>query len=158
HGHVAATWTCPLGTRRGWHRLREEGLADDAEDLLARALDDRLQAAELEAHELDTALGAHRAEAEVREEVAWENRLVDDEALVRRLRFREAIGERLERPRPLVLRLADRRQKERLQHPRCRALDDVRARDEHRVVRRRPRGQLGRAREEPRRAVLHRAE
>ena len=79
-------------------------------------------------------------------------------ALVARLALRVAVRERLERTRAAVARLADRREEERLQHPRARRVDEVRARDEDRVVGRRAAGQLVRAREGLRRAVLHRAE
>ena len=79
-----------------------------------------MQPAELEPGELDVALRAHRAEAEVGQEVAREDGAVDDEALVRRLALRVAVGEGLERLRALVARLADRRQEERLLDPRRR--------------------------------------
>src|SRR5581483_12474978 len=52
--------------------------------------------------------------------------------------------------------LADRGEEQRLQHPRLRRIRQVRARDEDGVVARRPGRQLGRAREEARRPVLHR--
>ena len=81
-----------------------------------------------------------------------------EEALVADSPSRVAIGEGLERGRALVARVADRGEEERLHHPRARAVDEVRAGDEHGVVGRRAGRQLGRAREEPRRPVLHRAE
>ena len=75
-----------------------------------------------------------------------------------RLALRVAVGEGLERLRAAVARVADRREEERLEHPRARAVDEVRAGDEHRVVGGRARRELRRAREEIRRPVLHRAE
>ena len=63
---------------------------------------------------------AHRPEAEVGEEVAREDRAVDEEALVAGLALAVAVGERLERPRALVARLADRGEEERLLDPRLR--------------------------------------
>ena len=98
----------------------------------------------------------HRLEAEVREEVPREDRPVHEEALVRRLSLRIPIGEGLERPRPFVASIADRRQEQRLHDPRARAFDEVRTSDEHGVLGRRARRQLPGAREELRRAVLHR--
>ena len=97
-------------------------------------------------------------EAEVGEEVAREDRAVDEEALVRGLPLGVAVGERLERLRALVARLADRGEEERLLDPRRRARDDVDARDEHGIVGRWAGRKLGGAREERRRAVLDRAE
>src|SRR5262245_28693480 len=140
------------------HRRRLKRILDDAEDLLAPAFYNRLQPAELEASELNAAGHPDRPEAEVGEEIAREDRLVDEEALIRRLRLGIDVRERLERAGALVLRLADRRQEERLEHPRGRALDEIRARDEHGVVRGRAGRKLLRAREELGRAVLHRAE
>ena len=61
------------------------------------------------------------------------------EALVRRLALAVAVRERLERRRAPLARLADRREEERLHHPRRRRLDEVRAGDEQRVVARRAR-------------------
>ena len=85
-----------------------------------------------------------------REEVGREDRPVDEEPLVHGLPLGVAVGERLERLRAAVLRVADRRQEERLHHPRRRRVDDVRAGDEHRLRRRRPgraaRRRAGRAR------------
>ena len=83
---------------------------------------------------------------------------MDAEALVRGLALRVAVGEGLERLRAAVARVADRREEERLEHPRARAVDEVRAGDEHGVVGRRACRELRRAREEIRRPVLHRAE
>ena len=101
---------------------------------------------------------AQRAEAEIGEEVAREDRAVDEEALVHRLPLAVRVRERLQRRRAAVPRVADRREEQRLHHPRRRRIGEVGARDEHGVVRRRPRRQLGSAREERRGAVLHRAE
>ena len=83
---------------------------------------------------------------------------MDEEALGRGRPFPVAVGERLERPRALVARLADGGEEERLLDPRLRVREQVRARDEHRVVGGRAGRQVGRAREEGRRPVLHRAE
>src|SRR5438270_14039447 len=78
-------------------RHRQERLAHDAEHALARALRHRQETAELEARELDASLRTHRDEAEVREEVAREDRLVDVEALDRAVAFGIAVRERLQR-------------------------------------------------------------
>src|SRR5207244_6939904 len=114
----------------GWLRYGRgrERLLHDAQHLLARALDDRLEASELESSELDSALHAHGQEAEVGEEAAREDRLVDVEALVVRLALRIPVREGLERLRALVLRVADRSQEERLHHPRARGIDQIRTR------------------------------
>src|SRR5712691_11238195 len=87
----------PLRPPRRRRGLRQEGLAYEAQDLRAAALDDRLQPAELQPHELDSADGADGLEAEVREEIAREDRLVHLEALVPGLALGKAVGERLER-------------------------------------------------------------
>ena len=72
-------WPAPLpaADRQPVARLRplrrrcgSERLPDDAHDLLARALGDGLEAAQLEPRELDAAVRPHRQEAEVGEEVA----------------------------------------------------------------------------------------
>ena len=68
------------------------------------------------------------------------------------------VRERLEGTRSLVSCLADRRQQQRLLDPLRRRADHIRARDEHCVVRRRARREVGRAWEEVRRPVLHRAD
>ena len=135
-----------------------ERLLDDPQHARPLALGDRDEPAELEPSELDPPRGPDGAEPEVGEEVAREDGAVDEEALVGRLALRIAVGERLERLGALVARLADRGEEERLLDPRRRARDDVDARDEHRVVGRRPGGELGGAREELRVAVLDRAE
>ena len=101
---------------------------------------------------------AHGAEAEVGEEVRREDGAVDEEPLVLRLALAIAVGERLERLRAAVLRVADRGEEERLHHPRRADVDHVRAGDQHRVVRRRAGRQLGRPREQVGRPVLHRPE
>src|SRR5439155_19138548 len=119
---------------------------------------DGLQPAELEARQADPAGRAHDLEAEVGEEVLGKYRPVDSEALVARLALRVAVRERFETAGASIARLADRREEERLQHPRARRLGEVRARDEDGTVRRRPARQLGCARERLRRAVLHRTE
>ena len=69
-----------------------------------------------------------------------------------------AVRERLERARALVARLADRGEEERLLDPRLRVRQQVGARDEHGVVRRRAGREVGGAREEMGGPVLHRAE
>ena len=56
-----------------------------------------------------------------------------------RLALGVAVRERLEPARAAVARLADRREEERLQHPGARRRDEVRARDEDRVVARQAR-------------------
>src|SRR4029077_18393571 len=58
----------------------------------------------------------------------------------------------------LVARVPDRGQEERLHDPRARAVDQIRARDEHGVVRWRAGGQLPGARKQLGRPVLHRAD
>src|SRR6266850_414040 len=129
-------------------RLRDaEGFLDDAEHLLARAFGDGLEAAEVEAGEADAAGRTYDLEAEVGEEVLREHRLVHMEALVRGLALGIAVRERLQRASTAVACFADRGEEERLQHPRARLVDEVRARHEHRVVGRRARRQLVRARE-----------
>src|SRR3954470_15909115 len=140
------------------HGRRREGLADDAQHLRTPPLGDRNQATELEPDELDRPDHPHRAKPEVRQEVAREDRLVHPEALVLRLALRVAVGERLERLRALVPSLADRGQEQCLQHPRARTVEEVRTGDEDRVVGRRPRRQLVRARKQLGRPVLHRAD
>ena len=149
-----------IGTSRPRHgrRCRRECLLNDAKHLRALPLLDRREPAELEAAELDTTLRAHGGEPELVEEVAGKHRSMDEEALLHRLAFRVAVRERLERLRAAVARLADRREEERLLDPLRTVAHEVRARDEHRVVRGRPGGEVGRAREEMRRAVLQRAE
>ena len=84
--------------------------------------------------------------------------LVHAEALVGRLAFRVPVRERLQRTRPTVAGLPDGGEEERLQHPRARRVDEIRARDEDRVVGRGAAGQLVRARKRRRGAVLHRSE
>ena len=121
---------------------------EDPRNPLANGLRRRDEAAELEAGESDAARRAHEAEAEVAEEVGGEDRLVDVEALVRRLALGVAVGERLDRLRAALARLADRGEEERLQHPGTRLVTEVGAGDEHRVVRRRAAGKLVGARKE----------
>ena len=75
--------------------------------------------AELEPRQPDPPGRAHDPEAEVAEEVGREHRLVHAEALVGRLTLRVAVGERLDRRGAPVACLADRREEERLQHPRA---------------------------------------
>ena len=72
--------------------------------------------------------------------------------------FAIAVGERLERAGALVPRLADRGEEERLLDPGLRVGEQVGAGHEHGVVGGRAGGQIGRAREQLRRPVLHRAE
>ena len=69
-----------------------------------------------------------------------------------------AVRERLERTRALVPGLSDRGEKQRLLDPRLRVGEQVRARDEDGVVRRRTRREVRRAGKELRGAVLHRSE
>src|SRR5439155_3462160 len=147
-----------LRTARCRTRLRQECLAQRPQHLGALALEHRHEPTQLQPHELDLTRRTHRPEAEVREEVARKHRAVHEEALVVRLALRIAVGEGLERRSALVLRLADRGKEERLQHPGARAVDQVGAGDQYRVVRGWAGGQLGRAWKEPRRSVLHRAE
>ena len=123
----------------------------------APPLFDRNEPAELEPREPDAPRGAHDAEAEVAEEVGREHGAVLVEPGVRRLALDVAIREGLDRGRPTVARLADRRQEERLERPRRRLVDEVGARDQHRVLGRRPGRQLPRMREERRRPVLDHA-
>src|SRR5438270_2419023 len=104
-------------------RGRYERVADDAEDLLARSFDHGDEAAELQSRELDAALPPDGHEPEVGEEVAREDRLVHLEALEGRAGVAVVVCERLERPSTLLARVADRRQEERLHHPRLRRID-----------------------------------
>ena len=143
---------------RGHGLGQPEGVLDDAEHLRPAAFDDRLQAAQFEPGQADAACGPDDLEAEVGEEVLREDRLVNAEALVARLALGVAIRERLQGARAAVARLADRREEERLEHPRARLGHEIGARHEHRVVRRGPTGQLLGAREELGGPVLHRAE
>ena len=140
--------------RRGGH----ERLLHACEHFLARSLLHRLQAAELEARQLDAAFRAHRQEAEVGEEARREDRAVHVEALEVRLALGVAIRERLERAGAALAHVADRGEEERLHHPRTGRVGEVGARDEDGIVARRPRRQLAGARKELRRPVLHRAE
>src|SRR2546423_14856524 len=105
----------PLRTLR--HRSRRERFLHDAQDLLARPFDGGHEAAELQARELDAAARPDGPETEVAEEIAREDRLVHVEALERRDLLGIAIRERLERACPLVARVADRCEEERLHHP-----------------------------------------
>ena len=73
---------------------------------------------------------------------------MDEEALVVGLALGIAVGKRLERGRALVLSVANRGEEQRLQHPWARAVEQVRAGDEHRVIRRGAARQLVGAREE----------
>src|SRR4051794_20680969 len=73
---------------------RDEGFADDAEDLLPRPFDHGDEAAELESRELHAALAADGDEAEVGEEVAREDRLVHLEALEGRAAVTVVVRER----------------------------------------------------------------
>src|SRR6266545_8047843 len=86
-----------LGSR--WYRsgCGRERLLHDAQHLLAAPLYDRHQSAELESRELDVTGTAQGLEAELREEVRREDRLVHLEALVLRLTFRIAVRKRLQR-------------------------------------------------------------
>ena len=88
---------------------------------------DRHEAAELEPAELDAALRADGDEAELVEEVAREDRPVDEEALLDRLALRVSVRERLDRLRAAVARLADRSQQQRLLDPLRPVPDEVRA-------------------------------
>src|SRR5262245_8742847 len=146
-----------LWPRRG-DRLRGEDLPQHAQRRRPGALDHRLEAAQLEPRELDEALRTHGHEAEVGKEVAREDRPVDEEALVDRLALRVAIAKRLESPRLLVARVADRGQEERLQDPGRAPADEVGAGDEHSVGRGWAAGELRRTRKELGRRVLHHPE
>ena len=116
---LIASLASPSGlTRRGQRLGGAERVSNDAEHALAPALDDRDEAAELEPRQPDPPRAAHDLEAEVREKVVREHRLVHAEALVARLALVVAVGERLETPGTAIARLADRSQEERLQHPR----------------------------------------
>lgn len=64
---------------------RLEGLSDDLEHLLASALLHGLEAAEVESYEPDAPDRADGMEAEVRKEVAWEDRAVDEKSICPRL-------------------------------------------------------------------------
>src|SRR5512132_353722 len=145
----------PGRNRRGGGRER---FLHEPEHLLPCTLGYWLQPAELEPRQLDASLGADGLEPEVGQEVAREDRAMDEETLVSGLALRVAMGECLERASLLVARVADRSQEERLHHPRARAVEQVRARDEQGVVRGRPRRQLPGTREELGRPVLHRAD
>ncbi len=147
-----------LGPRHRHGFRGREHLAQSGQHGRATAFQDGLQAAELEPHELDAAGAAQRAEAEIGEEVVREHRAVDEEALVHRLAVAIRVRERLQRRRAAIARVPDRREEQRLHHPRRRGIGEIRARDEHRVTRRRPRRQLGGPRKERRRPVLHRPE
>ena len=142
-------------SRRG---RRLERLLHDTEHLLPLPFLHGLQAAEVESSQLDAPGRAQCPKAEVGKEVAREDGSMDEEALGRRRPLAIAIGERLERPGALVACLADRGEEERLLDPRLRLRQQVGARDEHGVVRRRAGRKIGGTREERRRAVLHRAE
>src|SRR5580765_5954756 len=148
------------GSGARWHRGRGRGerFLHDAQHLLARAFGDRKQTAELEARKLHVSGTSQGLKAEVREKVRGKDRLVHLEALVLRLAFPVAVREGLQSLRATVAGIPDRCEEERLHHPRARRLDEVRARHEHRVGRGRAGRQLGGAREELRRAVLHRPE
>src|SRR5439155_19237743 len=98
------------------NRRRRKRLLHEPKHLLAAALRDGLQAAELESRELDTARRADGDEAEVGQKVAWEHGAVHAEAIRRRRALAVAVGERLERPRSAVSRLPDRRPEQGLQH------------------------------------------
>src|SRR5581483_4180989 len=139
-------------------RRRQERLAHDAEHPLALAFGNGHKAAEVEARELDAAGRADDREAEVRQEVAREDRLVHLEPLVRRVARVVAVRERLERTGAPVASLADRGEEERLHHPRLRRVDEICARDEDGVFARRAGGKFSGPGKEAARAVLHRAE
>src|SRR4051794_5406566 len=98
---------CPRVQLRALRRRRRhERIADDAQDLLARALrDDRYEAAQLEPRKLDTPLRAARQEAEVGEEVAREDRLVHLKAAESRAVVAVAIRKCLEGMGALVARV-----------------------------------------------------
>src|SRR5439155_19215873 len=96
----------PLGPG-GRHGRRREELLQPVEDVRPLALLDGLQPAELQSGELDAAFGPHGQEAKVGQEIAREDRAMDEEALVRRLALRIAIRERLERLRTPVPRIPD---------------------------------------------------
>src|SRR5215208_3060955 len=93
-GRTSLGWVC-LGPLR--YGSRREGLLDHAEDAGPGALDDGLEASELQAAELDAAGRADGQEAEVGQEVPREDRPVDEEALVGRCAFGIAVAESLER-------------------------------------------------------------
>jgi hypothetical protein len=117
-----------------------------------------LQADQLEAAELDSALDADCGEAEVLQEVARKDGAMDEEPLARTGVFPVAVGECLEGVCALVTRLPDRSQEQRLLHPLGRVAGEVCARDEHGVITRRARRQIGRPWEERGRTVLHGAD
>ena len=87
-----------------------------------------------------------RDEAELVEEVAREHGAMDEEPLLDRLALRIPVGECLDRLRAPVARLSDRREEQRLLDPLGAVADEVGARHEHGVVRRRAR-RAGRPRE-----------
>src|ERR1700730_18186795 len=116
-----------LRPRRNRRRRRSERLLDHADHLFPLSLDDRKQPTELESRQLDVAGAPQRLEAEVRQEVRRKDCLVHLEALVLRFPLAVAVRKRLERLRTAIACVADRREEERLHHPRARGLDEIRA-------------------------------
>src|SRR5215211_1072473 len=135
-----------------------EGFLHLAPDDGARALQDRLEPTELEPSQGDVSLPAERIEAEVGEEVRREDRPVDEEALVGARPLGVAVAERLHRLRSLVASLSDCGEEKALQHPERVRIDEIDARDQDGVVRRRTCRKLPRPREMARRPVLDEAE
>src|SRR4029079_19301508 len=121
-----------------------EGLPQGPQHLPALPFEHGHEPTELQPGELDRPGRADNLKTEVGEEVLRENSAVDEEALVVGLALRIAVRERLQGSRALVLRLADGCEKERLEHPGARAVDQVGARDEDGVVGRRSRRKLER--------------
>src|ERR671914_2334635 len=145
-------------SRSLWNRSGLEDLPQRPHDAGPASGQHGLEAAELEAHELHESRRADGAKAEVGQEVPWEDGLVHLEALVDGLALGIAVAEGLECRRALVARLADRREEERLHHPRAGTVHEVGARDQHGVRRRGAGRQLRSPREQRRGAVLDRAE
>src|SRR5919109_1890416 len=155
----ASARRCSSASR--WHRRRcrrLESLPDHLEHLLPTPFLDRLQAAEVEAGELDAADRAHRAKPEVGKEVSWEHCAMDEETLRGGSALPIAVRERLERTRALVPRLPDRGEEKRLLHPGLRVRLQVGTRDEDRVRRGWACRQIRGTRKEMCRPILHGAE
>ena len=131
--------------RRAPHGLRD-----------APVLGHRLQAAELEPHQLDAAGAAQRVEAVVGEEVAREDRAVLQEALGELGLGGVHEAEGLDRGHAALVTGADAGQEEALQRPRARRVREVGAGHEDGVVGRRARRQRARARKRRRGPVLQR--
>ena len=145
--HPRQRWPRSAARGRG-RRRRLERLLDDAQHLLARALLHGLQPAEVEPRQLDPPGRAHGPEPEVGEEIAREDRSMHEKSLGRGRALPVAVRERLERADALVPGLADRGEEQRLLDPGLRVREQIRARDEHGVVRRGSGREVGRARKE----------